>query len=361
MDGSAKVLEWLRYVAHVGASDLHLKVGRPPFVRIDGDLEPAPFPPLDDADVETAAFALMAEAARERFRETGEADFAFEMEGLGRFRVNVFRQRGRVGLVARRVRPGVPTIDELGLPEVVKRLALEPRGLLLVTGPTGAGKTTTCAAIIEHINSFRRVHVVCIEDPIEVLHQDREAIIDQREVGIDTPSYASALRHVLRQDPDVIFVGELRDVESAETALRAAETGHLVLTTLHTSGAMETIARLVDLFPAERERQVRNALAASLVGVISQRLASRADGKGRVPVVEVLVRTGRVVDAILDPARTHTLVSIMEEGEYYGMRTFDQDLLRLLREGVVDLDEAVAVATSPHDLLVAARREGLID
>jgi twitching motility protein PilT len=278
---------------------------------------------------------------------------------VGRFRVNVFRQRGVVGLAIRRVRSEVPTFEELRLPKVMSALADSPRGLVLVTGPTGTGKTTTIASMIGHINRTRRAHVVTIEDPIEVMHDDLLSIIQQREIGIDTDSYANALRHVIRQDPDVIFVGEIRDPDSAMSAIQAAETGHLVISTLHTIDCMETINRILDLFPPQQQREVRTSFAGSLRGIVSQRLVAKADGKGRVPAVEVLVNTGRVFDRIVDPATTDQIIDVIAEGEFYGMQTFDQSLVQLTKEGLVAEDEARRAATNPHDFDL--RMRGVLD
>ena len=345
----------LRHTVEVGPSDLHLKAGNVPFVRVDGALQPTPFPALTANDTVGAAVALMPEHKRREFEESNEADFGYTMAGVGRFRVNVFRQRGMVGLAIRRVRSEVPTIEELLLPPVVVDLAESARGLVLVTGPTGTGKTTTIASMIGHINRTRRAHIVTVEDPIEVVHDDDRAIIQQREVGLDTGSYAAALKHVIRQDPDVIFVGEIRDPDSALSAIQAAETGHLVISTLHTIDATETINRLLDLFPPQQQREVRTSFAGALRGIVSQRLVQRADGMGRVPAVEVLVATGRVYDRVIDPEATIEIRDVIAEGGFYGMQTFDQALVKLVRDGLVTEDEARRVSTSPHDFVLALR------
>jgi twitching motility protein PilT len=349
------VTDLLRYAVEAGASDLHLKAGNVPFVRVDGALEPAPYPALTPEDTIGSAVALMPEHKRREFEATSEADFGHTIAGVGRFRVNVFRQRGVVGLAIRRVRSEVPTIVELRLPTVLETLADSARGLVLVTGPTGTGKTTTIASMIGHINRTRRAHIVTIEDPIEVVHDDDRSIIQQREVGADTGSYAAALRHVVRQDPDVIFVGEIRDPESALSAIQAAETGHLVISTLHTIDATETINRLLDLFPPSHQREVRTSFAGALRGIVSQRLVPRADGKGRVPAVEVLVSNGRVYDRILDPNATIEIRDIIAEGSFYGMQTFDQALVQLVREGLVEEEEAKLASTTPHDFVLELR------
>jgi twitching motility protein PilT len=350
-----EITELLRHAVEVGASDLHLKAGNVPFVRVDGELSPTAFGAMSAADTEAAALALMPEHKRRSFEATSEADFGSTLAGVGRFRVNVFRQRSMVGLAIRRVHSEVPTVAELMLPPVIAELADSSRGLVLVTGPTGSGKTTTIASMIGHINRKRRAHIVTIEDPIEVVHHDERAIIQQREVGLDTDSYAAALRHVVRQDPDVIFVGEIRDPESALSAIQAAETGHLVISTMHTIDSTETINRLLDLFPAQQQREVRTSFAGALRGIVSQRLVTRSDGKGRVPAVEVLVSTGRVYDRIIDPEATIELHDIIGEGGFYGMQTFDQALVGLVESGLVTEEDARLVSTSPHDFALALR------
>jgi twitching motility protein PilT len=342
--------ELLRDAVDHRASDLHVKVGSRPYLRIDGRLEETRFDVVTAADTERVAFAIMPKQRADEFLATNEADFAYTVAGLGRFRVNVFRQRGSVGLVLRRVLPGIPSFEDLGLPVVVRRLAEEPRGLVLVTGPTGSGKTTTLAAMIDHINDTQQRHIVTIEDPIEVLHADKRSIVNQREVGTDTEDFHAALKRVLRQDPDVILIGEMRDPDTVWAALAAAETGHLVFSTLHTISATDTINRIIDFFPSHQQRQVRMSVAGSLRGIISQRLLERCDTSGRVPAIEVLVATGRVFDRIVDPDSTHDIEQIIAEGEYYGMQTFDQSLLSLYRQGLVSRRDALATASQPHDL-----------
>ncbi|HUL84004.1 MAG TPA: PilT/PilU family type 4a pilus ATPase [Actinomycetota bacterium] len=341
--------ELLRLTVERGASDLHLKVANVPFLRVDGDLQPTTFPVLTAADTEAFARAVMSDRKRTEFEVTSEADIGYTLAGIGRFRINVFRQRTLVGLAVRRVRSEIPTFEELRLPAVMRTLSESPRGLVLVTGPTGTGKTTTIAAMIGFINRSRRAHIVTIEDPIEVVHDDELSIIQQREVGVDTDSYQAALKYVVRQDPDVIFVGEIRDAESALSAIQAAETGHLVISTLHTIDCMETINRVLDLFPPQQAKEVRTSFAGALRGIVSQRLVPKADGKGRVPVVEVLVNTGRVFDRIVDADQTDSVVDVMAEGGYYGMQTFDQALVQLVKEGFVTVEDARRTATSPHD------------
>jgi twitching motility protein PilT len=274
---------------------------------------------------------------------------------VGRFRVNAFRQRGNVGLAVRRVRAEVPTFEELLLPPVMKDLSDSSRGLVLLTGPTGTGKTTTIAAVIGYINRTRRAHIVTIEDPIEVVHEDDLSIIQQREIGLDTESYANALRHVIRQDPDVVFIGEIRDPESALSAIQAAETGHLVISTMHTIDATETINRLLDLFPPQQQREVRTSFAGALRGIVSQRLVARTDGKGRVPAVEVMIATGRVYERIIDPESTIQIRDVIAEGTYYGMQTFDQALVKMVKDGLIAEDDGRRASTTPHDFNLALR------
>ncbi|WNB86394.1 PilT/PilU family type 4a pilus ATPase [Cellulomonas sp. ATA003] len=280
--------------------------------------------------------------------------------GVGRFRVNAYRARGAHALVFRRVAVGAVPLADLGLPDIVGQLALEPRGLVLVTGPTGVGKTTTLASMVDLVNTFREVNIVTIEDPIEVLHQDKKAIVSQREVRQDTLDFTSALRAAMRQDPDVILVGEMRDSETVRAALSAAETGHLVLSTLHTIDAGETVNRIVDFFPPYEQKQIRNALAQSLRGIVSQRLVRRADGTGRRPAVEVMVNTGRTAAAIVDPLDSPPLLSLIRDGGFSGMQTFDQHLLALVRDGEITYAEACAVASNPQDLTVELRGAGLL-
>ncbi|HLF69669.1 MAG TPA: PilT/PilU family type 4a pilus ATPase, partial [Actinomycetota bacterium] len=288
----SKIQEYLRYLVEEQASDLHLKVGAPPIIRISGRLRRSNFEVLGADDTERAAMEIMSEMTARQFQESGEADFAYSTPGLGRFRCNVYRQRGSIGIAIRRVLPGGASFESLGLPPVVKRISDSPRGLILVTGATGSGKTTTTGAIIHHINETRQVHIMTIEDPIEILHADKKAIVNQREIGIDTQGFAQAMKRAMRQDPDVIFIGEMRDQETVHAALSAAETGHLVISTLHTTDATETINRIIDFFPPHQQKQVRVTLAASLRGIISQRLIRKKDGEGLVPAVEIMVMNG---------------------------------------------------------------------
>ena len=343
------------------ASDLHLKVGLPPVVRIDGELHATSFVSLERIDIDRYLEEIIPDHVRGTFKESHEADFAYgDGRSFGRFRVNAFRQRGATSVAFRRILPPERDFNELGLPPVMATLAAEPRGLILVTGPTGSGKSTTLAAMIDAINTTRRVNIITIEDPIEVIHGDKLSMISQREVGTDTTGFSEALRRVLRQDPDVILIGEMRDVETIDAALKAAETGHLVLSTLHTLDASETINRILDFFPSEHQRQVRLLLAGSLRGIVSQRLVPKADGTGRVPAVEVLVNTERIAERIADPERTHEIPDVIAEGDFYGMETFDQSILRLVSKGVVSMTEAMRHATKPADLKLRAQQMGIV-
>ncbi len=349
--------ELLAIMAENAASDLHLKAGSPPVMRVDGELGPLDEGSVEAEDTKDYAAALMSDKQIRRFSETNEIDFAYSAPKIGRFRVNVYRQRGSISIAIRQVAYRIPSFEELFLPPEVQQLALEPRGLVLVTGTTGSGKTTTLAAMIDHINTNLRRHIVTVEDPIEILHRDKKSIVQQREVGLDTESYSSALKYVLRQDPDDILIGEMRDLETVRTALTAAQTGHFVMSTLHTIDATETVNRIIDFFPPYQQKQVRIMLAGTLRGIISQRLLPRADGEGRVPAVEVLVMTGRIRDFILDPEHTANIETAIKEGEFYGMQTFDQSLVGLYEEGLITLHDALGVSTSPHDfkLLVQSR------
>jgi len=354
------VIPFLHALASTGGSDLHCKVGSAPRVRVDGRLRKLQVPDLTPADTARMLEEVLPEDLVDTFRRTHEADFAYSLSGVGRFRVNAFQARGTYALVFRRVSVGAQSLAELGLPEVVGELALEPRGLVLVTGPTGSGKSTTLASMVDLVNSYREVNIITIEDPIEILHQDKKAIVSQREVRQDTADFSAALRAAMRQDPDVILVGEMRDTETVRAALSAAETGHLVLSTLHTMDAPETINRIVDFFPPYEQKQVRVALAQSLRGIVSQRLCRRADGTGRRAAVEVMVNTGRTAEAILDPLNAPPLIDLIREGDFYKMQTFDQHLFTLVRDGVVMYEEAVSVASNPHDLTVELRQAGLL-
>jgi twitching motility protein PilT len=338
----------LKVAVASGASDLHLKVGSYPMMRVNGTLVIASEEKrLERADTEAMANVLFESDHQERFREHHEVDLAYSIPGLGRFRCNVFQQRGTVGLVLRVIPIVIRSIDELGLPPVLKYIAQEERGLVLVTGTTGSGKSTTLAAMIEHINATRSAHIMTVEDPIEYLHRDYQSIVNQREVAVDTQSFSRALRSTLRQDPDVILVGEMRDHETVETALLAAETGHLVLSTLHTLDATETVNRIIAVFPPHQQRQVRIQLASVLKAAISQRLLPRADGLGRVPAVEVMVATPFIRDCIVDKDRTSQIHAAIAGGtSQYGMQTFDQSIFMLYQQGLVTLDEALRWASN---------------
>jgi twitching motility protein PilT len=350
----------LHHLVESGGSDLHLKVPSPPLIRAHGLLAPLPgAEPMTREATEAVLLAMLTDAGKvAEFQAANEVDFAYSVEGLGRFRVNAFRQRGSVSLVLRAIPFDILSTDELGLPAVIAKLADEERGIVLVTGTTGSGKSTTLAAMIDQINRTRAKHVVTIEDPIEFLHPDKRSIINQREVGQDTESFTHALRRVLRQDPDVILIGEMRDEETVQAALSAAETGHLVLSTLHTVDAPETINRIIDFFPPHQHQQARAMIAGTLKGIVSQRLVPTPDGHGRVATLEVLVTTGRARDMIMDPERTSRLREVIAEGGYYGMQTFDQALLVHVQAGRVTMEDAMRVATSPHDFKLLAASEG---
>jgi twitching motility protein PilT len=348
----------LRFLVESGGSDLHVKVPSPPMIRADGELTPVPdVQPLQPDDTEAALRQIAEHAVLEDFDKVGEADFSYSIPGLSRFRVNAFRQRGSVAIACRAIPFQVRTVEDLGLPEVIRTLAEEQRGIVLVTGTTGSGKSTTLAAMVDHINATRSRNIITLEDPIEYLHRDKRSIISQREIGADTESFARAMRRVMRQDPDVILIGEMRDEETVRTALSAAETGHLVFSTLHTLDATETVNRIIDFFPPHLQQQARVMLAATLRGVIGQRLVRSVDG-GRVPACEVLVATGRVQDLILNPKETGRLSEVIAEGEYYGMQTFDQALLGHVMEGKVDADLAFEVASNPHDFKLLLDSKG---
>jgi twitching motility protein PilT len=348
----------LMTVIETESSDLHLKVPAQPVLRTHGKLHPIPdSEPLTPEDTERTLYHMLTDEAKlESFRAEREVDFSYSVPGLARFRVNAFVQRGSVSLVCRSIPFEIKTAAELLLPPVIEEIADEERGLILLTGTTGSGKSTTLAAMIDHINTSYAKHIVTIEDPVEFLHRDKQSIINQREVGEDTASFARALRRVLRQDPDVILVGEMRDEETVRTALSAAETGHLVLSTIHTVDAAESVNRIIDFFPQSEQRQARAMLAGTLKAVVSQRLVPTPDREGRIATCEILRMTGRVRDMILNPEETGRLPEVIYEGGYYGMQTFDQALLAHVKAGRVSMDDALKAATHPHDfkLLVSA-------
>ncbi|HLX20792.1 MAG TPA: PilT/PilU family type 4a pilus ATPase [Gaiellaceae bacterium] len=347
---------FLRYAVDNGASDIHLKVGRPPVLRRDGGLVAIETGPLDETAL-NAILQIVGARSPERlaaFDATGDLDIAYQSEDLPRFRVNAYRQRGATSFAFRVIPREVPTLEDLKLPGVVRTLAEEHRGLILVTGATGSGKTTTLAAMIEHMNRTRSQHIITIEDPIEILHPDRGCIVNQREIGLDTVDFGQALRRALRQDPDIILIGELRDAETAQTALQAAESGHLVLSTLHTIDAAETVGRMVEFFPAEKQVVIRAILAGVLRGVISQRLLPK-EGGGRVAAIEAMVMNSRISDLIRE-GRTDEITDAVAEGEYFGMQTFSRALIAHVLSGAVDREVAANASTQRHDFLVALER-----
>lgn len=346
----------LRFAVEHGASDVHVKVGARPRLRIDGRLREAPFDTVEPADTERVVTAIMPKARAEMFSQVNEADFMYSIAGLGRFRASAFRQRGWAGLVLRRVLPGIPGFEALGLPGTVPDLVAHPQGLVLVTGLAGSGKTSTLAAMVDHLNASRECHIVTIEEPVEVLHPDKLAIVDQREVGADTPSTVSAIQHALRQDPDVIMVAEVRDVDVAWALLQAAEVGHLVLAGMSTVSAVDTVQRFVEMFVPEHQRQARTMFASALRGVVSQRLLPRAGGRGRVPAIEVLVGNARVAQRIAEPDRLPELEDEMAQGDLYGMQTFDQSVVQLYRNGLITRNDAVAAAREPSEMRFAVDR-----
>ena len=346
-----------------GASDIHIKAGLPPMFRVNGKLLP-----LRDAkrltpeEANNAAIGIMGPTQQETFSKQLDCDFAYSLPGVGRFRVNVFRQRGKTGMVLRVIPFKLLSMEKLRLPEVIKKIAEERRGLILVTGATGSGKSTTMASIVDYINRTRTEHIIMVEDPIEFLIRDKRSIVNQREVGTDCLTFATALRAALRQDPDVILVGEMRDAETIETAITAAETGHLVLSTLHTVDAAETITRIVTSFPPHHQQQIRQQLAGLVRGIISQRLVPKKDGKGRVPAIEVLVSTARIRDLIMDASRFLEITEALVQGkDTYGTQSFDQSLMQLLNDGLISYDEALIQASNPDDFALKVSGVGSDD
>src|SRR3954464_1929750 len=345
------VNDLLKIAVESGASDLHLKVGSYPMMRVRGSLRPAiEDKKLDHEDVVAMGAAVMSTTQRQKFKESQEVDLAYSVPGLGRFRCNIFQQRGTVGVVLRVIPMQIRTIEELALPQVLKRIGEEERGLVLVTGTTGSGKSTTLAALIDHVNQSRSAHVMTVEDPIEFLHRDNKSMVNQREVSVDTRSFAQALRSALRQDPDVILVGEMRDFETIETGLLAAETGHLVFSTLHTLDATETINRIISVFPPHQQKQIRLQLSGVLKAVISMRLVPRADGHGRVPAVEVMIATPFIRDCIINKDKTKLIHEAIAAGvSQYGMQTFDQSIFQLYKKELITYDEALRRASNPDE------------
>jgi twitching motility protein PilT len=348
----------LQQLVQLNASDLHLKVGRPPTVRLNGDLNPLPFAPLKPEDLKTLAEQLMNPKQVKQFTDEKECDFGIGVPGIGRFRVNVYQQRGSLCYAMRAIPYQARTIEELQLPKVLEDIALKPRGLVLVTGVTGSGKSTTLAAMIQHINQNHKANIITIEDPIEFLHRDISCHINQREVGTDTASFAQALRRVLRQDPDIILIGEIRDLETLDAALKAADTGHMVFSTLHTMDATQTIQRVLSFYPPHQQAEVRFSLANALQAVVSQRLVPRADKPGRIPAVEILINTAAVRDQIRDMQSALNIPDLIKEGTVqYGMQAFDQSLMQWYSQGVVSYESAMFYATSPAEF--ALRVQGV--
>src|SRR5258706_2772516 len=346
-----RIDDLLRMAISFGASDLHLRAGSFPVIRVTGELKPLTgVTRMTQDETLEMAFSMMSNRQKQHFKEIYEVDIGYGVSGLGRFRVNIFQQRNSIGIVARVISDTIKPFSELGLPPILTSIADENRGLILVTGTTGSGKSTTLSAIVDHINQKRNCHIVTIEDPIEFLHKDKESFITQREVDVDTRHFAEALRGSLRQDPDVILVGEMRDLETIETALVAAETGHLVLSTLHTLDASETINRVISVFPPHQQKQIRLQLAAVLKAVCSMRLLPRADGLGRVPAVEVLIATNYIRDCIENKEKTKYIHDAIKSGtSQYGMQTFDQSLYSLYKSGLITLEEAIRRATNPNE------------
>ncbi len=341
----------LRSACEKKASDLHLKVGNYPYLRVDGELTAlTQYTRISSEDMLNMAFSMMTNRQKQKFKENAELDMAYGVAGLGRFRVNVFQQRGNVGMVLRVIPTKIRTLEELILPNIIDKICQESRGMVLVTGTTGSGKSTTLAAMVDRINSTRTDHIITIEDPIEFLHRDKKGFVNQREVEVDTPSFGSALRAALRQDPDVILVGEMRDLETIGTALLAAETGHMVFSTLHTMDATETIQRIIAVFPPPEQKQIRLQLSSTLKAIVSQRLVRKADGIGRAPAVEVLIATEYIKDCIINPDKTRMIHDAIASGvSQYGMQTFDQSLYDLYRQGLITLEEALGNSTNPDE------------
>jgi len=346
--------ELLRIVVDKQGSDLHIKAGQPPIIRIHGSLRRTEYPPLTADDTRRLIYDIMSDERKRRFERNMELDMAYSIEGLARFRVNVYRQRNAVGGAFRLIPVRIQTIDEMNLPQVLKRIAMMPRGLVLVTGPTGSGKSTSLAAMIDYINERRKVHIVTIEDPIEFLHGDKVAVVNQREVEIDTHSFADALRHVMRQNPDVILVGEMRDLETMQLAITAAETGHLVFATVHTTDAAQTIDRIVDVFEPERQEQIRTQLSVVLQAVISQTLLHRSDVEGRVAAFEVMLTTPAIRNLIRE-RKTHQIYTMIQTGADLGMQTLDSHLIELYRQSITSFEDALAKSTNPTEFRQRAR------
>jgi twitching motility protein PilT len=346
----------LEQTIQAGASDLHIKAGTPPTIRVDGTLFPLDEPQPSSQDVDQVVEQILTPRQREQFEDANEIDFAFSIPGLCRFRANFYRQRGTVAMAFRQVPFGVPSLDQLNLPPVMAELMMRPRGLILVTGTVGQGKSTTLASMIDYVNNQEARNIITVEDPVEFLHRDNLSMISQREVGLDTASFHEGLRHILRQDPDIILIGEIRDRDTMKVGLMAADTGHLVLSTLHTGDATQTINRIISFFPLSEHEEVRYLLAANLAAVVALRLIPHKDGEGRVPAVEVMVNTATIQDYILDPTKTSTIEKAIQEGvNTYGMQTFDQSLMRLYREDQITYEEALKNCSNPAEFDLRAR------
>jgi twitching motility protein PilT len=354
-----QISPYLQAVVANNGSDLHIKVGSPPKIRISGALVPLQAPAMTAGATDAMIRETMTDDVAAQFEKSNEADYALSVPGIGRFRVNAFRSRGAPGCVLRLVSANPMSLQDLGLPAVIRQLALEPRGLVLVTGPTGSGKTTTLSAMVDAINETRAVHILTIEDPIEVVHRDKLASVTQRELGTDTEDWAVALRAAMRQDPDVILIGEMRDANTVKAGLSAAETGHFVMSTLHTTDARETINRIIDFFPPHEQKQVRLGLATSVKGIICQRLVPTADGAGRTVIMEIATSTPRLAEAIADPEKTDSINEIVASGGYSGMQTFDQHLVRLVLDGTVLIQDAKLASSNSHDFSVMLKRAGV--
>lgn len=352
---------FLNALIGVSGSDLHCKVGTPPRVRVNGELKPLNIPPLEPEDTLNLLSQTIPPDKFEYFVSNNEADYSYQIPDTEhRFRVNAYRSKGHAGIVMRKLAASPPSVSELGLPDIIDALSLEPRGLVLVTGPTGSGKTTTLSAMIDNINSNKRVNIVTIEDPIEILHKDKQGIVIQREIGQDSKDFKTAMRAALRQDPDVILIGEMRDQETVHAALSAAETGHLVFSTLHTMDAENTINRIIDFFPPNEQTQIRMALSESLKGIVSQRLLKKIDNSGRVAALEILINSGRIREAIIAPNGNPSINELIADGTYYGMQTFDMNLFDLIVENEVSVEDALAVSTNPQDLQVRLRHANFL-